>query len=564
MHSQIFTELSLVVAIGALVALVMRLLRQPLIIGHIITGLLAGPLLFDLTGQEAAFAGFSSLGVALLLFSVGLELSTKVFARLGKAVFVTAGTQVTITGVVGVMTARLLGFEGLEALIIGIGLALSSTIIIVKLLGDKKETTRLYAQIAIGVLILQDIIATGVKIGLAPQTHSGGDQAGILGLFAKVAGVVLLLALASRFVIPRLTRLIESSRELLLLFSLGWGLGFASLFEQVGFSIEIGALFAGISLAGMPYGHEMVSRLKPLRDFFLVIFFITLGQSLTADLLGRAIGPALVLSAVVLLLKPLTVMLPLGLLGYTRRTSFKTAIANTQISEFSLVLMASAFGSGLVGRLPVTVLTLTALITFAVSAYLIKYDDKLYTQLERHLRLFERKVTVYGQRDARHSYPIVLFGYHKGGPEFMKTFKRMDKRFVVVDYDPEVMDLLERQHMHSIYGDATDPELLEEISLDKAKLVVSTISDFKANTFLAHWLNVHNAGAVFICPADNFEQAAELYGLGVSYVMMPHFIGSEKISAFIRRNGFNKTEFKRYRQKHLDYVRTHFELAEGA
>ncbi len=564
MHSQIFTELSLVVAIGALVALVMRLLRQPLIIGHIITGLLAGPLLFDLTGQEAAFAGFSSLGVALLLFSVGLELSTKVFARLGKAVFVTAGTQVTITGVVGVMTARLLGFEGLEALIIGIGLALSSTIIIVKLLGDKKETTRLYAQIAIGVLILQDIIATGVKIGLAPQAHSGGDQAGILGLFAKVAGVVLLLALASRFVIPRLTRLIESSRELLLLFSLGWGLGFASLFEQVGFSIEIGALFAGISLAGMPYGHEMVSRLKPLRDFFLVIFFITLGQSLTADLLGRAIGPALVLSAVVLLLKPLTVMLPLGLLGYTRRTSFKTAIANTQISEFSLVLMASAFGSGLVGRLPVTVLTLTALITFAVSAYLIKYDDKLYTQLERHLRLFERKVTIYGQRDARHSYPIVLFGYHKGGPEFMKTFKRMDKRFVVVDYDPEVMDLLERQHMHSIYGDATDPELLEEISLDKAKLVVSTISDFKANTFLAHWLNVHNAGAVFICPADNFEQAAELYGLGVSYVMMPHFIGSEKISAFIRRNGFNKTEFKRYRQKHLDYVRTHFELAEGA
>jgi Trk K+ transport system NAD-binding subunit len=135
----------------------------------------------------------------------------------------------------------------------------------------------------------------------------------------------------------------------------------------------------------------------------------------------------------------------------------------------------------------------------------------------------------------------------------------MGKKFVVVDYDPDNIEALERQQINYLYGDATDPELLEELQLEHSRLVVSTMSDPETNHFLAHWLKTHNPRAVFVCSADSAEHAAELYEEGVSYVMLPHYIGSEKISTFIRKNGFNKTEFKHFREKHLIYLQSHHE-----
>jgi Trk K+ transport system NAD-binding subunit len=252
-------------------------------------------------------------------------------------------------------------------------------------------------------------------------------------------------------------------------------------------------------------------------------------------------------------------LISLGGLGYTKRASFKTAVAMSQVSEFSLVFLVAALNSGLVSERASTTLTLTALITFAVSTYLMKYDNELYTKLEDHLRLFERHLTKVEQRGARNRYSIVQFGYRKGGHEFLKTFKKMGKRFVVVDYDPDAIETLERQEINYLYGDATDPELLEEVQLEHAKLVVSTMSAPETNLFLAHWLSTHNPGAVFVCSADSAEHAAELYEEGVAYVMLPHYIGSERISNFIRKNGFNKTEFKRFREKHLVYLQAHHE-----
>ena len=372
-------------------------------------------------------------------------------------------------------------------------------------------------------------------------------------------GILLTLVLFGlvKYVIPKISNTLERNKELLLLFSLGWGLGFSLLYAKAGFSIEIGALLAGISLAGLAYSSEMASRLKPLRDLFLVIFFITLGQNLSPDKLTQVIGPALLLSLIVVILKPLTVLISLGSLGYTKRASFKTAVTMSQVSEFSLVFLAAAFASGLISDRASATLTLTALITFAASTYLIQYDNSLYRLLEHRLRLFERKVTRFGQRDAAQKYPLVLIGFRKGGHEFIRTFSKMSKKYVVVDYDPENIEILERKHTNVIYGDATDPELLDEINLDESKLIVSTIGDFETNKFLAHWLNTHNPNAVFICTAERAEHATELYTDGASYVMMPHYIGSEKINSFIRRNGLNKSEFKNFREKHLEKLHTH-------
>jgi Kef-type K+ transport system membrane component KefB/Trk K+ transport system NAD-binding subunit len=560
LHSDLFSEIGTIIALATAVALVMRFLRQPLIIGHIITGILAGPTLLRLIHEQTAFSGLSDMGVALLLFIIGLDLSTKVFSRVGKAVVVTTITQVGAVTGIGFLGSRLLGFGELESAILGLGLAMSSTIIIVKLLNDKKETNRLYAQIAIGVLLLQDVVATLAKIALAAKSGNKDPQMATINvLLLRGAGLMIALYTLSRYIVPRLSHTLEHTKELMLLFALGWGLGFSLLFQKAGFSIEIGALFAGVSLASLPYSREMASRLKSLRDFFIVIFFITLGQGIAPDKLVHVIFPAVALSLIVLLIKPFVVLVTLGALGYTKRASFKTAVSMSQVSEFSLVFLVAALSAGLVSERAATTITLTALITFAASTYLIKYDGQLYKALEERLKLFERHVTKLEQSSARHHYPIVLFGYHKGGHEFMRTFTSMGKRFVVVDYDPDAAESLEQQQVNFLYGDANDPELLEEVGLERAKLIVSTMSDNETNKFIAHWLQTHNPAAVFVCSADGAEHAAELYEDGAAYVMLPHYIGSEKISNFIRKNGFNKTEFKRFREKHLVYLQSHHE-----
>jgi Kef-type K+ transport system membrane component KefB/voltage-gated potassium channel Kch len=460
--------------------------------------------------------------------------------------------------VAGMLAGRLLGFGGMESFVIGLCLALSSTIIIIKIFNDKKETTRLYAQVAIGILILQDLIATAARIFVSTQAGEDGSFFSILFLLARGALVTGGLYWFSKELLPRLTKELEGSRELLLLFALGWGLGFAVLFEKVGFSVEIGALFAGVSMASLPFSHEVGSRLKPLRDFFIVIFFITLGHGIVPGQLMGVVIPALILSLIVLILKPMVVLASMGASGYTKRASFKAAVSLSQVSEFSLVLLFSAVSYGIVSEKAKSTVTLVALITFAASTYLMKYDDELFGLLEKKLTFFERKITKMEQRPAMQHYSVVLLGYRKGGSEFIRTFKKMKKRFVVVDYDPEVIETLERQNINLIYGDVTDPEMTEELQLSSAKLIVSTISDFNTNEYLAHWLDNQNQSAVFICSAETANDAAKLYSSGASYVMMPHFIGSEKLGIFLQKSGLSKTEFKKFREKHLQHLETYF------
>jgi voltage-gated potassium channel Kch len=152
-----------------------------------------------------------------------------------------------------------------------------------------------------------------------------------------------------------------------------------------------------------------------------------------------------------------------------------------------------------------------------------------------------------------------LFGYKKGGAEFVKVFKSLDKRYVVIDYDPEVIEMLEQKDVPFLYGDATDIELLEEANISNSKLIISIVSDANANSFLIDWVNNNNPHAVVICAADNPQQAIELYQAGASYVMLPHYIGSEKIGAFIKKSNLSKTEFKHYREKHLTNLLTKFD-----
>ncbi len=549
MHGSVFVELSIVIALVTAISLVMRWLRQPLIIGYILTGIIVGPAFLGLIDQKETFEVFSEIGIALLLFIIGLELKLSIIKSLGKTVLVTALAAIIGTGFLGYAACLMLGIDALSALIIALALTFSSTIIIVKVLNDKKENNRLYAQITIGVLLLEDILATVALLFIT----TGKDELS-LATIALLIGKGLLLAafllLASSKVLPRIARHIAKSQEILFLSAIAWGFGIATLFEVAGFSIEVGALFAGIALASLPYTQEIGARLKPLRDFFIVLFFIGLGETLSVANLSSALLPAIVLSAVVLLSKPVLIMTSLGALGYTKRTSFKSALPLSQISEFSIVLIVLAVSNGLVQPQFSALITLVAIITIGASTYLMQYDGKLFAKLEDKLQLFERRIIKEHEVRSK-EFPLVLFGYKKGGHEFVKTFRGMQKRFVVVDYNPEVIESLERQRINVLYGDATDIELLQELAVEKIKLAVSTISDHTSNVSLVKYLVKHAPKSVIICHSENYNQAAELYRLGATYVMIPHYIGSERISSFIKRNGLSKQHFEHYREKHL-------------
>ncbi len=206
--------------------------------------------------------------------------------------------------------------------------------------------------------------------------------------------------------------------------------------------------------------------------------------------------------------------------------------------------------AGIVSDKISAIITLVAIITIAVSTYLMKYDNWLYSKFERSLRLFERSIVSEDAHEAK-AYPLILFGYKNGGNQFVKTFKGMHQRYVVVDYDPEVIEELDEKHVPYLYGDVTDPELLSEINIEKAKLIVNTVSEHSVNVATVSYVMRRNKDVVLICYSKDHNEAAELYELGATYVMLPHFIGTEQISSFIRAHGTDKKAFDRYRRHRL-------------
>lgn len=549
MESTTFIQLAAVLATAAGVSILMRILKQPLIIGYILSGIICGPALLNLIHDQESFESFSQIGIALLLFIVGLGLNVGVIRSTGKPVLMVFIMNLIFVGSAGFGFSHLFGFTPIESALAGMALVFSSTIVVVKSLLDKREQHRLYGQIAIGVLLVEDIAATITLVVLAAAKNGGGGDE----LFA-LAGKGIMLAGAMTFVgwfvMSKLTRFFASNQEFLFTFALAWAFSIAAIFEIAGFSLEVGALFAGVALASLPYAQEIGTRLKPLRDFFLLLLFISLGSVMTLDNISDSILPATIFALIALIIKPLCISAGLGLLRYTKQTGFKVSAHLSQTSEFSIIMLTLAAAEGLIRNELVSIMTITTFITIAVSTYFMHYDDELYKIFSKFLSFFERKNAI---EDAHKSpeYKLALFGYHKGGHEFVNTFREMRKKYVVIDYDPEVIETLERQHITHVYGDATDYELLDELGVGKSELVVSILPGHTTNRELLKYYLQHNPDGIFICHATDYDGAADLYEHGASYVMLPHFIGSEKMSAFIRKNGSDKNAFETYRKKHV-------------
>lgn len=551
---EIFFQLSVVLAIATVIAIVMQKLRLPLLLGHILTGVLAGPLVFHIFSKPDDIAVFAKLGITALLFIVGLSLNPRAVRDIGKAAIVVGLGQIFFTCLIGFLIAIGFGYGWIPALYIAVALTFSSTIIVLKILQDKRDLGKLHGRLAIGILLVQDLVAT-IALVLVSSSAQGFSALHLIEIFIKLFALGAGLWFIARFILPKLTPIFARSQEFLLLFSVAWGMAIASLFAYLGFSIEIGALAAGVALATSPYHHEISAKMKLLRDFFLVLFFVVLGAELSFGNVQSLGVPILVFSLFVLIGNPIIIMTILGLMGYRRKTSFITGIALAQISEFSLVLILLAFSFGQVSAEIVTLVTVVGLITFTGSSLLMNGSERLFKILQIPLGLFERKTTKSEKRKKREPEAL-LFGFHRLGHDFLGLFERRGRPFIVVDFDPNVIKSLQSRNVPCMYGDAADNELLDEFDLTKANLMVSTIPDLETNLFLLAKLRKKNKEAVFMSAAQSAEEAMVLYADGADYVILPHYLGGNYASLLIEKYGLDSERIGREREKHMKHLET--------
>ena len=552
----VFLELTSIVLLATIISIIMRVLKQPLVVGYILTGILISPHVLGILHAREYIDLFSKIGITILLFIVGLNLSPRVIKEVGKVSFLGGLGQIVVTAIIGLGISLILGFPLVKSFYIAIALTFSSTIIILKLLSDKGDLQKLYGKVSIGILLVQDLVAIGILMLITSLTQAAtGDVTTVFVFFMlKAVGIFAVLYLISRFVFPKAILFLATSQELLFLFSVTWGLGLASLFYILGFSNEVGALVAGVTLSLTPFADGIASRLKPLRDFFIVLFFILLGSEMVLGTLVQILLPAIILSVFVLIGKPIIVVFLMNLLGFKRRPSFQVGISLAQVSEFSLILATLGLAAGQIDQQTVSLITLTALITIAGSSYLILSSDHLYLWAERYLKWFEIKENT---RNAMHddkAYDLVLFGYDNVGRDFIDAFQKLEKNYVVVDLNPALIDKMQELSVPFKYGDAEDIEFLQELHLKTIKLCVSTIPEFKVNALLIKKIREVNQSAIILVRSHEIEQTKRLYALGASYVIMPHYLGAKYATQMIARNGFDVKAFEEEREKHLVHV----------
>ncbi len=560
-EANLFIELSILIGIALVISLIIKLLKQPIIIGYILTGILVSPYFLNIIKSESNISTFSTLGVALLLFMVGLNLNPKVIKSVGKVALLTGLGQIIFTFAAGFGIAKLLGFTTIVSAYISIALTFSSTIIIMKLLSDKGETESLYGRIAIGFLIVQDIVAIFV-IMIVSSLSAPSLSLSTLAIESLLKGAALIIgtAIIGIYILPSFTKFAAKSQELLLLFSLGWCLALSSIFYYFNFSIEIGALLAGVTLSLSPYRYEISSRMRPLRDFFLLLFFIILGSQMVFANISQYITPIIVFSILVLIGNPIIVMILMGLLGYTKRNSFLSGLTVAQISEFSFIIILLGVKLGHLGPSSneiLSLVTIVGLITIAGSTYAINYSNKLYSLFSKPLSIFERKgkkvdETAYHKEEP---YEVILFGYNRIGYDLLKAFRHIKKKPLIVEYNPDTVAELGEQGIDCRYGDASDSELLNELNLEKAKMIVSTIPELETNLLLLRHLRKINKEAIFIGVSHQLEETEKLYREGASYVIMPHFLGGYHTAHLIKDFGLDINKFKKERLAHIQRLK---------
>lgn len=531
MATTILVDIGIIIFFAALFASLARLLKQPLMLGYVVAGLVIGPV-FGILKNQSLILTLSELGITFLLFIVGLELNLNKLKEVGKLVSVITPIQVILITLIGYALASL-WVGKIEALYIGLILAFSSTMVVVKLISDKKQLDTLHGRIVVGVLLVQDLLVV-LALPLLTTFSSFEPVTMLLAVF-KALGLIAVAFVLHQFVFNYIMRASAKSPELLFVNALAICFIFAGLAYILGFSIAIGAFIAGVSLASFPYNLEIVGRVKSLRDFFAVIFFVSLGSQLTLENIPSLIKVIMVLLVVVLLIKPIVIFILLKASRYSNRTSLLSAISLAQVSEFSLVIAALGVSMNHISSQTFDMTVVTAIITILLTSYIIKYDRQIYHFLSRLLAPLEMLTHKKGLESTPKPMKdhIVVFGVHRMGLKIVESLRNKKANFVVVDFNPDIIRSLARQKVRTVYGDYANRELLESLNLENAKMIISTIPDVDGNMVLTEYARMKKKTAMVFVTARSAMEALTLYDAGADFVILPDIIAGQKVADYM-------------------------------
>lgn len=542
-----FTEFALIFLFAAILGGIGQLLKQPLIVMFIFLGILLGPSFLDIVQSKENIHLLAEIGIAILLFIVGLKLDLRLIQSTGKIALMTGLGQVLFTSLFGYLIGISLGFGDLESFYIAVALTFSSTIIIVKLLSDKKEIDSLHGQIAIGFLIVQDLVVILVMIVLATIGREGDGsvikEVGITLLYSLVfIGITFLMM---RYLIPRVSHFLAKSVELLTLFAIAWAVALAGVADLIGFSGEVGAFLAGVTLASSPFKDVVSGRLTSLRDFLLLFFFVNLGSELDFSVIGEQVPKAFIFSFFVLIGNPIIVLIIMGIMGYKKRTGFLAGLTVAQISEFSLIFAGLGLSVGHIDEEILGLITLVGLITIALSTYLILYSHQIYGLIAPALSIFERKKLNSSENQEPRKEKIfdtIIIGLGRLGSEITRRIDEEEEgcTYFGVDFDPNVVKAYRENGKQVVYADIEDPELLTQVPFENSKCIINTVPLPESAKHLLLKLQRAGYNGKLYLTANNSLDKKYLEGLGADNVLMPHQLAAgnfynEYLKAAVRK-----------------------------
>lgn len=563
MELNAFAEFAIVISLAAVLGIIATYLRQPPILGYILTGLVIGTSTQFLQAGSGSIELLSKVGIAFLLFTLGLELDISQLRKLGKVALATGLGQIVFTSIFGYLLSIMLGFDSIASLYIAIGLTFSSTIVIVKLLSAKNQLDSLFGRISVGFLLVQDFVAIIILIGLTAFRNIKGES--IEGVFYSIGQTLLVGAIVGlviyafvKLILNPILNSIRHEKEVLFLAAISWALALAAILgsKEIGFSIEVGGLIAGIALSNRFEHLQIESWTKPLRDFFLTLFFVLLGAHIQVDSINNALFPAIVMSVFVLVGNPLIVMIIMGLLGYNKKIGFMTSLAVAQISEFSLILMNFAYSElKQVNNEEITMMTLVGGITMTISSYMIYYNEQIYEKIKDYLSIFEFKKGTNQEDESqiKDNKSIILFGCHRMGRNLLKLIKSAKDDLLVIDFDPRNIGALRNEGFDAIYGDMSDISRYDEFGLEKADIIISTVPSFKENKTLLNYISELKDKPLMIITSSDGATALQLYKLGADFVVYPHLLGSEILTQLVSKKTLTKRLVLR-RRRHMELL----------
>lgn len=534
MHN-LLLDIALCTIAAWVLGVVAQLARQPVILAYLVAGFLLGPTGLGLIREQASVETISELGLIFLLFMIGLEIDLKKIIRSGNVILVSAAAQILGCALLGVLFFVLLGFPvgggRWDGLYLGIAAALSSTVIIVKVLYDKRELDTLPGRITLGLLVLQDLFII-LFLAVQPSLNDLRPEVLLLSV-ARVGILVLTMFLVSRYVLPAIFRSIARLPELVLVGALAWCFIGGVIAEQLHLSLEMGALIAGVSLSTFPYALDVTAKVTSLRDFFVTLFFVGLGMTIPVPS-GGTVALALAFSLFIVASRFATAFPALYGLRQGIRASFLPALNLSQVSEFALVLMQLGVAAGHTTADTKNAVSFAFVLLAVLSTFAMTHSDPLAraaVRLAKRLGLKDLDDAGPAPAPDGHGARILLLGFFRTASSLIADLEREDpellKDIAVVDFNPVVFANLSARGIKVQYGDISQRETLMHAGIEKAEILVSTIPDYLlkgiTNERLVRQLRAVNPSATIIAPADTLADVERLYAAGADYVTMARF-----------------------------------------